>query len=102
MDWHGEVEEVKSQPIVLILPGLHFERTISMQLLHIDTTSRCLDTISFQSKIYSQGVCRMIDKNLTAGLTGSSQSEYVKTFVTVAKEEVRSLVLHVSYVTLSN
>jgi len=42
LDWHGEVEEVKSQPIVLILPGL----------------------------------------------TGSSQSEYVKTFVTVAKEEV--------------
>jgi len=42
LDWHGEVEEEKSQPIVLILPGL----------------------------------------------TGSSQSEYVKTFVTVAKEEV--------------
>ena len=73
-----------------------------MQLLHINVTSRCLDTITVQSKIYSQGVCRMIDKNLIAGLTGSSQSEYVKTFVTVAKEEVRSLVLHVSYVTLSN
>jgi len=42
LDWHGEVEELKGQPIVLILPGL----------------------------------------------TGSSQSEYVKTFVTVAKEEV--------------
>ena len=30
------------------------------------------------------------------GLTGSSQSEYVKTFVTVAKEEVRSPIFHVS------
>ena len=59
-----------------------------MQLLHINVTSRCLDTITVQSNIYSQGVCRMIDKNLIAGLTGSSQSEYVKTFVTVAKEEV--------------
>jgi len=42
LDWHGEVEGAKNQPIVLILPGL----------------------------------------------TGSSQSEYVKTFVTVAKTEV--------------
>ena len=99
MDWHGEVEEVKSQPIVLILPGLHFSVRSSRAQFQCNC---CLDTITVQSKIYSQGVSRMIDKNLIAGLTGSSQSEYVKTFVTVAKEEVRSLVLHVSYVTLSN
>ena len=45
-------------------------------------------------------MCPVIDDKLMVGLTGSSQSEYVKTFVTVAKEEVRSLILHVSYVTL--
>ena len=78
MDWHGEVEGVKSQPIVLILPGLYFHHSLhwpaSIQALHIN-------------------LCSRLDIVLMVGLTGSSQSEYVKTFVTVAKEEVKSPIL---------
>ena len=39
LDWHGEVEEVKSQPIVLILPGLHFSQTLPVQLLVFDAST---------------------------------------------------------------
>ena len=68
LDWHGEVEEAKNQPIVLILPGP----------LRIIQWPRHL--ISRRKNSHP--------KDIISGLTGSSQSEYVKTFVTVAKTEV--------------
>ena len=78
MDWHGEVEEENShQPIVLILPGFHSALNFSWWL---DVK---LNFISL-----SMYACCFFNEHFLVGLTGSSQSEYVKTFVTVAKEEV--------------
>ena len=83
LDWHGEVDEENSQqPIVLILPGffyLLFNSALNFWWW--------LDVkLNFTS--LSMYTCCFLNEHFLVGLTGSSQSEYVKTFVTVAKEEV--------------
>ena len=84
LDWHGEVDEENSQqPIVLILPGFllfHSALNFSWWLdVKLNFTSLSMYTSCF------------LNEHFLVGLTGSSQSEYVKTFVTVAKEEVNFL-----------